>query len=108
MRISDCLLMKATPTQSRTIRKLTPKSTGGTAFHRHESEPARHTKFDLCSKRSPAPKPKTRANPFGAFAHSLQTPVPVLPRPKDSRIDATTIVAHGDAQLRGAVFDLGL
>jgi hypothetical protein len=66
-----------------------------------KSDLARHTKLHFGSERDPAPKPKLGANPLGAFAHSLKTPVTIPPPLKFLGINTAPVVTDGDAKLAG-------
>src|SRR5450631_3544779 len=65
---------------------------------------AGHAQFDFRSECDLAQNAKPCADALRPFAHPLETPVPIpLQR---LRIDAAPIVAYGDAQPGGAIFDL--
>ena len=65
-----------------------------------------HAQFDLSSECNPAQDAQSGSNTLGPFSHALETPVSTPSPAQLLRIDPAPVVAYGDAQLGGAVFDL--
>jgi hypothetical protein len=63
------------------------------------SKLAIHAHCDLGSQLDPGENPNSPADLIGPLAHSLETPTSIPPVCQVPRINAATVIAHGNAQL---------
>ena len=66
------------------------------------------THFDLGSQLDPSEDANSPADLTDPLAHSLETPTLILPVFQLPRINAATVVTHGNAHYGGSIFDLRL